>query len=68
MKTGTNEVHYKSQVGIPIVAQGLRTQLVCMGMWIQSLTILSGLKIQHCTKLRCRLQKKLRSSVAMAVV
>ena len=36
-------------------------------MWIQSLTSLNGLRIQHCHKLRHRLQLWLRSGVVGAV-
>ena len=45
---------------------GLRTPLVSMRIWVQSLTLLSGLRIRHCRK--HRLQMRLGSSVAMAVV
>ena len=46
----------------------LRTQLVSMSMRVQSLALLSGLRICCCHKLWCRLQMKLRSRVAVAVV
>ena len=36
--------------------------------WIQSLTLLSGLRIQHCRKLWYRLQMQLGSGIAVAVV
>ena len=46
---------------------GLRTQLVSTRMWIQSLVLLSGLRIWHCSELWCRLQMWHRSGIAMAV-
>ena len=39
-----------------------------MKMWVQSLALLSGLRIQHCSKPQCRLQIWLASYVAVAVV
>ena len=39
-----------------------------MRMQIQSLAVLSGLRIWHCHELQCRLQMWLRSGVAVAVV
>ena len=44
----------------------LQTQLVSMRLWVQSLALLSGLRIPCCPELRFRLQ--LRSGVAVAVV
>ena len=46
----------------------LRIQLVSTRMQVQSLTLLSGLRTQHCHKLWCRLQMPLGSGVAVAVV
>ena len=57
-----------ASIGVPIVAQQKRIQLVSMRMWIQSLALLSGLGIQHCHELWCRLQIQLRSCSAVAVV
>ena len=51
----------------PLRLSGLRTRLVSMRMRVQSLALLSGLKIQHCHKLWYRLQIRLGSSVAVAV-
>ena len=34
---------------------------------VQSLALLSELRIQHCRELHCRLQMRLRSGVAVAV-
>ena len=38
-----------------------------MKMQIQSLALLSGLRIWHCRQLWCRLQTRLRSHVAVAL-
>ena len=38
-----------------------------MRMRVPSLALLSGLRIQHCHELQCRLQMWLRSGVAVAV-
>ena len=38
-----------------------------MRLQVQSLALLSGLRIQHCCELWCRSQMKLRSGVAVAV-
>ena len=45
---------------------GLRTQLVFMRMWVQSLALLSGLRICRCYKLQHRSQIWLGFSVAVA--
>ena len=45
----------------------LQTHLVSMRMWVQSLALLSGLRIQHCNVLWYRLWTWLRSWVAVAV-
>ena len=54
--------------GVPIVAQQSRTRLVSMRTWVRSMVSFSGLRILHCHELQCRLQKRLRSYVAVAVV
>ena len=48
----------------------LLTQLVSMRMWVQSLALLSGLRIRHCCELWCRSRSQmwLRAHVAVAVV
>ena len=46
---------------------GLRTSLASMRICVQPLASLSGLRIQHCHKLRCRWQMWLGSLVAAAV-
>ena len=54
--------------GVPIVAQWKRMQPVSMRMQVQPLALLSGLGIQCCCELWCRLQMRLRSHVAVSVV
>ena len=54
--------------GVPIVAQQKQIQLVFMRIWVQSLALVSGVGIQHCSELWYRSQKWLRSHVAVAVV
>ena len=51
-------------MGVPVVAQWL-TNLTSR---VQSLTSLSGLRIQGCFELWCRSQMWLRSCMAVAVV
>ena len=45
----------------------LKSDIVSRRMWVQSLALLSGLRIWHCCKLQCRSQVQLRSGVAVAV-
>ena len=45
-----------------------RIQLISMKLLVQSLALLSGLRIWHCPELWCRLQIRLSSGVAVAVV
>ena len=52
---------------VPIMAQWSQTWLVCMRTLVQSLASLSGLTIQRCCELWCRLQICLRSGVAVAM-
>ena len=55
-KTFNNTSYQKNtHQGVPIVAHGLRTQLVSMRIQIPSLASLSGLRIWHDHKLQCRL-------------
>ena len=54
--------------GVPIAAQWKSTQLVSMRMQVQSLALLSGLRIWHCHEWWCRSQTRLRSDIAVAVV
>ena len=57
-----------SATGVSVVAQRKRTPLVSMRMQVGSLALPSGLRIQCCCELRCRLQMWLGSGIAMAVV
>ena len=54
--------------GVPIMAQWKQIQLGTMRLQVQSLALLTGLRIQHCHDLWCRLQMWLGSSVAVALV
>ena len=53
--------------GVPIVAQQKRIQLVIVRLWVRSLALLSGLRIQRCPELWCRLQTQLGSGIAVAL-
>ena len=53
---------------VSIVAQQVKNLTVSVKMWVQSPATLSGLRIQHCCKLQCRLQMQVGSSIAVAVV
>ena len=50
------------------MAQQKQIQLGTMRLWVQSLALLSGLRIQHCRELLCRSQMWLRSGIAVALV
>ena len=50
------------------MAQQKRIQLGSMRLWVRSLASLSGLRIWQCRELWCRLQTRLGSCVAVAVV
>ena len=63
---GTRSKIYK--LGVPVMAQRKRIQLRTVRLWVRSLALLSGLRIQRCRELWCRSQTQLRSGVAMAVV
>ena len=52
---------------VPVVARRWRTRLVSMKTWVRSLALLSGLSIQCCCQLWCRLQTWLESWVAAAM-
>ena len=54
--------------GVSIVAQQKQIRLGTMRFRIPSLALLSGLTIRHCRELRRRLQTRLGSDVAVAVV
>ena len=52
----------------PLWFNRLRTLLVSMKIQPRSLALISGLRIQRCRELWCRLQTLLGSGVAVAVV
>ena len=52
--------------GVPVVAQRKLIQLRTMRLWVQSLALLSGLRIWHCRELWYRSQRRLGSGVAVA--
>ena len=54
-------------VGVPIVAQWKLIRLGTVRLQVRSLALLSGLRIRHCCKLRCRSQMQLGSCIAVAV-
>ena len=58
----------KKKFGVPIVAQQKQIWLASRRTQVPSLTLLSGLRIQHFHELWCRSQMRLRSHVAVAVV
>ena len=53
---------------IPVVAQWLTIRLGTMRLRVRSLASLSGLTIRRCRELWCRLQTRLGSRVAVALV
>ena len=57
----------KSTLGVPMMAQRLTNRLGTMMLRVQSLALLSGLKIWRCHELWCRSQMQLGSCVAVAV-
>ena len=52
---------------VSVVAQQKRIQLGTMRLWVRYLALFSGSRIQHCRKLWCRSQTRLRSCIAVAV-
>ena len=54
--------------GVSTAAQQVKNLTYCLMGAFRSLTLLSGLRIQHCHELWYRLQMQLRSQVAVAVV
>ena len=49
------------------MVQQNQIRLGAMRLQVQSLALLSGLRIWHCRELWCRLQARLRSGVAVAL-
>ena len=58
----------KNTSRVPIVSQQKQIQPVTMRLQVQSLALLSGLRIRHCCELWCRSQTRLRCYIAVAVV
>ena len=58
----------KQGEGVPTVVQWRQVRLGTRRLWVQSLASLSGLRIRHCHELWCRLQTRLGSGIAVAVV
>ena len=55
--------------GVPtVLLNRKKIQLVSMRIWVQSLALLSGLRIRPCQRLGCRSQRQLRSGIAVAVM
>ena len=50
------------------MAQGKQIQLAIMRSQVRSLASLSGLRIQRCHELWCRLQARLGSGIAVTVM
>ena len=48
------------------MVQWKQIQIRTIRLWVQSLALLSGLRIWHCRELWCRLQTRLGSCVAVA--
>ena len=68
MRTPVELQFIKLVQGVSVVVQWKGIQLVFMRTLVRSLASLSGLRIQHCYELWCRLKTWLGSSVAVAVV
>ena len=58
----------RERAGVLVVAQQQWIWLVSMRTQVQSLALLSRLRIQCCCELWCRLKVRLRSLIAVAVV
>ena len=54
-------------MGVPVRVQQKRVQLGNMRLQVPSVALLSGLRLQRCCELWCRLQMRLGSGVAVAV-
>ena len=60
------KIRTKSQtLGLPVVVQRKQTRLVSLRTWVQSLALLSGLRIRCCCELCYRSQVRLRSGAAL---
>ena len=61
-----NIINYSTS-GAPMVVQRKQIQLVSVRKQVRSLASFSGLRMQHCRELWCRLQMRLRSGIAAAL-
>ena len=67
-KWGISWWYRKNKSGVPVVAQQKEIRPGAMSFQVQSLASFSGLMIWHCREWWCRLQTRLRSGVAVALV
>ena len=58
----------EGNLGVPVMAQQKQIQLGTMRLQVRSLASLSGLRSRRCLELWCRLQMRLVSGIAVAVV
>ena len=58
----------KGSLRVPVMVQGKLIRLGTMRLRVRSLTLFSGLRIWRCLELWCRLQMRLGSGVAVALV
>ena len=63
IKRQSGRLDLKKKKGVPVVAQWLTIQLGTMRLWVQSLALLSRLRIQCCHELWCRSQTWLGSQL-----
>ena len=61
-------VSLRQKQEFPSWHSGSQIWLGTMRLWVRSLPLLSGLRIRRCRELWCRLQTRLGSSVAMALL
>ena len=54
-------------MGAPVAVQWEQIRLGTMRLWVRSLALLRGVRIQRCRELWCRLQMRLGSGIAVAV-
>ena len=65
--TKRNPTIKKNFFRVSFVDQWVTNLTISMRILVWSLTLLSGLRIQHCHELWCRSQTQIRSDIAMAV-
>ena len=62
-----NRMNKQQSLEFPLWFSGLRTDVVCMRMWVPTLASFSGLRIQHCRKDPAQVTKVAQSSFAVVV-